>query len=352
MQAPFRLFGSELSPYSVKVRAVLRFKGLEFEWLPRSTKRQEEFARYAKLPLIPVLVDAEDNALQDSTPIVEALEREFPEPSITPEAPALAFMSALIEDYADEWLNKAMFHYRWSYPEDQASAAKRIVAMLFDGAEAPEGMEEAVRTRMMGRLHHVGSSPETAALIEASFVRVLGLLEPMLGANPYLFGARPCFADFGLVGQLWTLASDPTPGAIINAQAPNVNAWLARMESAKVEGGFASAASLRDALVALLREELGATYLPWMAVNAVAVADDASGVSVEVAGGLFSQKPQRYAAKALAELKRKRAATDDAELAALLEDSGCAGFFAAGGDSDDEDEAEDTDNGGDGDGES
>jgi glutathione S-transferase len=341
MHAPFRLYGSELSPYSVKVRAVLRFKELAFEWAPRSGARQEEFARYAKLPLIPVLVDAEDNAFQDSTPIVEALERAFPEPSMTPEAPALAFMSALIEDYADEWLNKAMFHYRWSYPEDQASASKRIVAMLFEGGEAPEGAEAAVRARMTGRLHHVGASPETAPIIEASFARLLALIEPMLGANPYLFGARPCLADFGLAGQLWTLASDPTPGAIITAQAPHVTAWLARMEAPKVEGGFASAASLRDALVGLLRQELGAAYLPWMAMNAAAVTDDAPGVSVEVAGGTFTQKPQRYAAKAFAELKRKRAAIEDATLTALLEDAGCAAYFTIGAEADESDEHED-----------
>jgi glutathione S-transferase len=348
MKAPFRLYGSELSPYSVKVRALLRFKGLAFEWLQRSGARQEEFARYAKLPLIPVLVDAEDNAFQDSTPIMEALEREFPEPSMTPDEPALAFMSALIEDYADEWLNKAMFHYRWSYPEDQASASKRIVAMLFEGGEAPEGAEAAVRARMTGRLHHVGASPETAPVIEASFARLLGLIEPMLGANPYLLGGRPSLADFGLAGQLWTLASDPTPGAIIKAQAPNVTAWLARMEAPRVEGGFASAVALRDALVGLLRQELGAAYLPWMAVNATAVAEDAPGVSVEVAGGTFAQKPQRYAAKAFAELKRKRAAVEDATLAALLEDSGCAAYFAIGAEAEDDDEAEDQDDGSDG----
>ena len=58
MTAPFRLYGAELSPYSIKVRSYLRFKGVEFEWLPRTNARQEEFQRYAKLPLIPVLVGA------------------------------------------------------------------------------------------------------------------------------------------------------------------------------------------------------------------------------------------------------------------------------------------------------
>jgi glutathione S-transferase len=328
MTAPFRLYGAELSPYSVKVRSYLRFKRAPFEWKQRSQARQEEFARYAKLPLIPVLVDAEDNALQDSTPIIEALERELPEPSITPNEPALAFVSILLEDYADEWLNKAMFHYRWSYPEDQESAARRIADMIFEGAEKPEGIEDQVRTRMISRLYHVGSSPETAPLIEGSFARVLELLERMLGGRAYLFGGRPCLADFGLAGQLTQLLSDPTPGALMKARAPNVVRWIDRMENPEVEGEFVPLKTLRGELEDLLRAEVAGAYLVWMAANAQAVADDASGVSVEIAGVTFTQKPQRYAAKAFAELKRKRAAIDDAALAELLEETGCDAFLS------------------------
>ena len=330
MNAPFRLYGAELSPYSVKVRSFLRFKGLDFEWLSRSNARQEEFARYAKLPLIPVLVDADENVLQDSTPIIETLDAQSADPSITPADPALAFVSALLEDYADEWLNKAMFHYRWSYPADQESAAKRIVAMIFDGAEAPEGTEENVRQRMTGRLYHVGSSPETASLIETSFTRALAHVAKLLGDKLYLFGARPSLADFGLAGQLGQLLSDPTPGAIIRAQAPNVVRWIERMDAPKAEGDFVSLDSVREALVDLLRDEVTAIYLVWAAANARAVADDASGVSVDIAGQNFTQKPQRYAAKAFAELKRKRAAIlDNATLAALLEETGCDAFLAS-----------------------
>jgi len=339
MQPPFRLYGAELSPYSIKVRAYLRFKDIPFEWLSRSNARQEEFARYAKLPLIPVLVDAEDNALQDSTPVIEALEQAFPEPAITPQEPALAFISALLEDY-DEWLNKAMFHYRSTYPDDQAHAAKAIAGALFEDAEQPEGMEEAIRARMSARLHHVGSSAETAPVIEASFTRLLGLIEPLLARNPYLLGGRPSLADFGLAGQLAQLASDPTPSAIIKARAPNIVAWLARMQAPKVEGPFASAASLRDDLVALLRQELSACYLPWMAANATAVADDDNGVSIDVEGGVFAQKPQRYAAKAFAALQAKRFGIEDVALSSLLEDGDCAIFFAAQSETQPESDAE------------
>jgi glutathione S-transferase len=347
MTAPFRLYGAELSPYSVKVRSYLRYKQIPFEWLQRSAARQEEFAQYAKLPLVPVLVDADENAMQDSTPMIEALEAQFAEPSVTPDEPALAFVAALLEDYADEWLNKAMFHYRWTYPDDQESAAKRIVEMIFEGAEAPEGIEDSVRTRMVGRLHHVGSSAEAAPIIEGSFTRVIALLERMLGARDYLFGGRPSMADFGLAAQLAQLLSDPTPGAMLKAQAPSVVRWIERMENPSADGAFVALEAVRDDLVELLRSELAGAYLLWMSANADAVADDAPGVSVEIAGHTFTQKPQRYAAKAFAEIRRKRAlAAGDAALAALLEESGCEAFLTAVADDgapSTDDEGEDSD---------
>ncbi len=329
MTAPFRLYGAELSPYSVKVRSYLRYKGLDFEWRARTNATQEEFQRYAKLPLIPVLVDADENALQDSTPIIEKLEAEYGAASITPDEPSLAFLSALIEDYADEWLNKAMFHYRWSYPEDQESAAKRISDMIFEGAEKPEGIEEQVRTRMISRLYHVGSSPETAPLIEGSFTRLLSLLDALLSKRPYLFGGRPSLADFGLAGQLAQLNSDPTPGTLLRTQAPNVVKWLERMEKPKAEGAFASFADMREDVAELLRAEIAAAYLLWMDANGRAVANDASGVSVDIAGTTFVQKPQRYAAKAFNELRRKRSLVEDEALAALLAETGVDALLAA-----------------------
>ena len=34
----YRLFGAETSPYSVKVRSFLKYKGVEFEWIGRDLK--------------------------------------------------------------------------------------------------------------------------------------------------------------------------------------------------------------------------------------------------------------------------------------------------------------------------
>lgn len=323
MPGPYRLYGADLSPYSVKVRNYLRFKGIEHTWIPRSAARQAEFARFARLPLIPVLVGSDDFVLQDSTPIIERLEGHNPEPTIIPDDPTLAFLSALLEDYADEWVNKAMFHYRWTYPADQESAAGRIAAMMFDGGAVPEGAAETIRERMVGRLPMVGSSGQTGGVIERSFERLLGFLETHLNGRAYLFGGRPALADFGLGAQLAQLESDPTPGAIIAARAPAVSAWLARLDRAAVEGAFEPIDALIGTLKPLLTAEVGALYLKWSAANFVAVKTELD-LDVEIDGVAFQQKPQKYAAKALTDLRRKRLLqNENAGLIALLIETGC-----------------------------
>ena len=86
MAKPYRIFGSELSPYSVKVRSYFRYKGIDHEWVPRNFSNMDEFQKYAKLPLIPLVITPDDVGLQDSTPIIEKLEAEgipFAAPALT-----------------------------------------------------------------------------------------------------------------------------------------------------------------------------------------------------------------------------------------------------------------------------
>ena len=70
--------------------------------------------KYTKVPLVPVVVTPTGEGLQDSTPIIERLEKEHPELSIHPEEPVAAFVSAMLEEFGDEWGNKWMFHTRWA----------------------------------------------------------------------------------------------------------------------------------------------------------------------------------------------------------------------------------------------
>lgn len=59
-------------------------------------------------------------AVTNSTPIIRRLDASTPERSVRPANPVLALIDAILEDYGDEWLTKAMFHYRWHYADDIA----------------------------------------------------------------------------------------------------------------------------------------------------------------------------------------------------------------------------------------
>ncbi len=325
MSEKYRIFGVELSPYSVKVRSYFRYKQIPHEWVVRDQAAMPEFQKHAVLPIIPLVLAPDGGAMQDSTPILEAFEKRFPEPSIHPDEPVAAFVSALIEEFGDEWGNKWMFHYRWAREVDQRSAAGRLVDAMMPGlaGEQRDGMIAGLRERMVGRVWFVGSSPETAPRIEQSFQDAMLRLEEHLKGRQYLFGARPAFGDFGLWGQVYNAWTDPTPGEFLNDRAPNVVAWAQRMLEPKNEGGWEKWDALAPTLTPLLREQVGQLFLPWSEANAVAIAEGKEEFTVDLAGEPFTQKPQKYHAKSLKALKQKYAAANSPELDALLGEVGC-----------------------------
>jgi glutathione S-transferase len=332
MSGVYRIFGAEPSPYSVKVRSYFRYKAIPHEWTPRDSSTEGEYRKVAKLPLIPAVATPAGEGLQDSTPILERLEAEFPEPAIHPEDPATAFLSALLEEFGDEWGNKWMFHYRWAREVDRLSASERIAAAMMPGLAGDELARAAagIRERMVGRVWFVGSSPTTAPVIEASYREAVSLLEAHLASRPYLFGGRPAFGDFGLAGQLYECWTDPTPGGILRESAPRVTAWVERMLWPKAEGPFEAREALLPTLFPLLERQVGRLFLPWSDANARAIAAGSEEFSVELAGVRWTQKPQKYHAKSLAELRRRHAALHDrTALDPILERSGCLRWLRA-----------------------
>ncbi len=324
MHKTYRIFGAEMSPYSVKVRSFFRYKSIPHQWLPRTMAQQEEFRRYARLPLIPLVVTPEGEGLQDSTPILERLETEFPEPSMHPDDPRLAFLSALLEEYADEWGNKLMFHYRWWREADQIASAWVLARSMLPDADDETMAQTAVqvRQRMTGRGDFVGSNASTAPLIHKYFRELIDMVEAHLERRPYLFGQRPAFADFGLAHQLYECALDPSAGGIIRARYERTLAWCYRMLEPRADGPFEAWEDLAPTLLPLLAD-VGQRFLPWSCANAVALAQGQEEFSVDLDGDIYVQPPQKYHAKSLRALRAKYAAIDKTLVDPILEQTGC-----------------------------
>ncbi len=311
---PYRLIGSNGSPYSRKLRAILRYRRLPYIWVLRTERNQASFADL-RPPLIPVLETPDGGQrLVDTTPIAYMLEKRHPgHRSVMPEDPARAFLSHLIEDMADEWLTKAMFHYRWAYDADIHYASHWIADDFFPdrSGEARNAAARDFAQRQIERMPLVGCTPENASIIEASYYRIIECLETHVGAYWFLFGTRPALADFGLYGQLQTLATDPTSQTIMRTSAQRTESWVRQMDDGSgIEGEwYAPDAPLPDATAQLIRF-CGEVYLPFLAANAHAAENGAQDFGLELLGRPYRQATFGYQVKCLAELRRQVAALD------------------------------------------
>ncbi len=322
----YRIIGAEMSPYSVKVRSYFRYKAIPHQWVLRNAASQAEYEKHARMPIIPLVVTPDGSGIQNSTPIIDRIEKLFPEPSIHPEDPVAQFISALIEEFGDEWGNKWMFHYRWSRDVDQISSAGRIARMRGPDADDQEHAEFAgkIRARMVDRVWFVGSNEVTAPQIEAGFAEMLGLLDAHLASRPYLFGGRPAFGDFGLWGQIYEMWTDPTAGALIGGGAPHVLEWVHRMLWPRAESAFESWTELAPTLMPILTKQLGKQFWPWMLANETALKEGQEDFSVRLGDKVWTQKPQKYHARSLAMLRAKYAeVADKRALDMVLAAAGC-----------------------------
>jgi glutathione S-transferase len=321
----YRMFGAEMSPYSVKVRSYFRYKAIPHQWILRNAASQADYEKYAKLPIIPLVVTPQGDGIQDSTPIIDKMDMLFPQPSITPDDSVVNFLSELIEEFGDEWGNKWMFHYRWARDVDQRCSSGRIARMRAPKASEAEAaaFAEKVRARMVERVWFVGSNEVTASQIESGFVEMLALLEAHLAQRPYLFGGRPAYGDFGLWGQFYELWTDPTAGAMIEGSSPHVLNWIHRMLWPRAEGRFQAWSELKPTLMPILTRQVG-QFMTWTIANEKALAEGKDEFSVHLGDKVWVQKPQKNHARSLAMLRAKYAsAPDKAGLDAVLQEAGC-----------------------------
>lgn len=301
----YQLFGMEVSPYSVKVRALLRHKGLPHQWVLRSRANEAAFRAKARIPVIPLLVTPEGEGLQDSTPLMDYLEAHHPARSIRLADAGLNFLSDALEEAADEWLIKPMFHYRWNFARDREDAAMRIAVDSVDPGTDPAPFATLIGGVLMSRRDGLGCMEANAPLLERYMETSAILLDQHLQTRRFLFGEQLSAADLGLGSLYYELLSDPTPSSRLQDHAA-LRRWAADcMSPASAEGPVESWDGLMPTLLPIIRHELVNHYLPWACANAEALAAEQTSLTVALSGATFTQPPQKYAGKSFRQLQAR-----------------------------------------------
>jgi glutathione S-transferase len=307
---PVRFVGGTGSPYTQKMAALMRYRRIPYAvtWGQPAEVCAALGVEEPRPTLMPTFFfeeDGETRAVCDSTPIIRRLEEAYKGRSVAPADPALAFIDYLIEDFADEWCTKYMFHYRW-HPQVDADNAATLLPLGMDvslPAEQWSALKKYIGERQISRLYVVGSNETTAPVIDASFRRFLQALEAHLANQKFMLGNRPGAGDFGLFGQLTQLVGfEPTSRAIAHDVSPRTVAWVDQVyDLSGVEPAADDWLSIEDQPASLrgLLAEIGRVYAPAQLANAAAVHAGEESWECQIDGATWTQQTFPYQAKCL-----------------------------------------------------
>ena len=339
LNQPLKLKGMPGSPYTRKMLAYMRFRHIRYELLigDQVTDHGLPEAKVGLLPTFYLPSEQAENqgeleAVVDSTPLIRRFESQITGRTTLPANPVLNFLNYLIEDYADEWLTKAMFHYRWYYAADIAMAGT-ILAHWSDIQGSKDDLKKRtsyIAERQISRLYVVGSNDITAPVIEASYERFLDVMNALIETQRFVLGSRPSSADFSIYAQLTQLAKfDPTPAAICLQKAPRVHAWTDLVDDLSGQPAPEEAWMAVDNARAILGDlltEIGRTYVPALLANAQALQNGEQEVHTTIDGKPWQQPVFPYQAKCLQWINREYQLLDEpaqAQIDTILNGTGC-----------------------------
>ena len=321
----YRVHGMSQSFFTRKLEGALAYKGIPYR-LRRFAGGCPE-ARAAGWPGgMPVVETPAGEWAWDTTELLHHLELRFPEPALLPADPRLRFLDAALEDFADEWLYRPAVGSRWLFEENARVGGFELAR---DAAhEIPASGEQAfalVRAHVTATCEPFGVTPGNVSQwideVLRPWQRAVGA---HLAARPYLFGARPALADFGLFGGCAAhFANDPLCRRWLDADAPALVKHTQRLLEPDAQRFGAFADDVPGTLLELLAQ-LGRHYLPWVsraARDGAAPLVFADGSAREIAATPFLVHARRVL------LGRYAALRNDA-LDALLDRAGVLRFYA------------------------
>lgn len=338
MDRRLELLGAPGSPYTRKMLALLRYRHIPHNIIWTGMDKPLPDYPQPKVKLLPTFYFYDDHgnkeAVVDSTPIIRRLEDMHQPRSVIPDSEVLRFIDLLVEDFADEWLTKAMFHYRWAFAADAKNAGPLLVywGMPQMPAQDAQKLADSFSQRQIDRLYVVGSNAVTAQTIEESYVRLLGILDRRIAASGFVLGGRPGSGDFALYGQLTQLAIiEPTSATLAAQHTPRLRAWIDRVDDLS---GYDQAPWLADNQLGQLSEllkEIGRVYAPFLIANGTALAKGQDMFEAEIDGRPWQQPVFAYQAKCLMALRAAYfALSQDARKSVdgALANTGCEALFA------------------------
>ncbi len=271
--APYKVYKSDISYFSGKLEAYLRYKQIPHSTIDLNVKIMDLIAENTGVKKMPAVQTAENKWLFDTTPMLQWFENQYPDAPILPTDPALRFIALLLEDYGDEWLWRPAMWWRWMPQASRWALGWKIGSEFVNPIVArPVGWYFG-RRQLNEWLWDDGVTKQNINDVRDMLFREFEFLEPLLEAQPYLMGSHPSAADFGYFASMFRhFGNDPDSAEIVRRHGPNTYEWLARLWNArqnKLPQQQTWVWPQTDCWAPLL-ERIAKDYLPYLHQNAMA----------------------------------------------------------------------------------
>jgi glutathione S-transferase len=225
-----RLFDWGPSPFCMKIRAILDYKGIAYERVNVFGAPLLEFRRRSPVGKVPAL-DIDGRLIADSTDIAYEIERLVPAPAIIPANAHDRGHSHVLEDWADEALYFLGLYFQWLEPR-----GKPMVRRAFGGSPFGLAVRVFYERRIARQLRGQGTARKPAAQLAGDLRRECAALADLLAGRPFLLGDVPYLCDFAVNAQLAYLSRPPASAEIL-AEAGVVRTYMERMRALRARPG-------------------------------------------------------------------------------------------------------------------
>lgn len=190
------LWHIEVSHFNEKARWALEYKGVPYEKrtpMPALHGFSALRLTRGKQRRLPVM-ELDGERIGDSTAIIAALEKRFPEPALYPEDPGERAAALNLEDFFDEHLAADVRRFMFEHTLDDVDAV--VAAMMPNASETRKRVFRAMAPvgRRLVRADY-SISAEKAELSVETIRAAMDRLERELNGGEYLVGNRFSVAD-------------------------------------------------------------------------------------------------------------------------------------------------------------
>lgn len=220
----YGLIGVELSMFTRKLEAQLRFQNIPWHWQYKTMEATADIEARTGTHFVPALATPEKWMIHDTIVLGPMLNDRFCETPVIPTTPLQRACCFILEDIFNHWLGRVCVHTRWCYPENVAWVGPRFGANAALNRSIDEPFTEQEITDLTpigdmmyenfgkGVCEYNGVGPDQEESVHADYTNMLQALATHFASNDFLLGERPCLADFALAGAAKAhFVTDPIP---------------------------------------------------------------------------------------------------------------------------------------------